>query len=57
MNKIFEPFFTTNREGGNSGLGMFISKNIIEQTLGGSLDCESVYGEGVKFTINIPQKI
>ncbi|MGL5256554.1 MAG: sensor histidine kinase [Proteocatella sp.] len=57
MNKIFEPFFTTNREGGNSGLGMFISKNIVEQTLEGTLLCESVYGEGVKFTIKIPRKI
>ncbi len=57
IDKIFEPFFTTNREGGNSGLGMFISKNIVEQTLGGSLKCESDYGEGVKFIIQIPQKI
>lgn len=57
MNKIFEPFFTTNREGGNSGLGMFISKNIVEQTLEGTLLCESIYGEGVKFTIKIPRKI
>lgn len=57
MNKIFEPFFTTNREGGNSGLGMFISKNIVEQTLQGSLLCESIYGEGVEFTIRIPREI
>lgn len=57
LNKIFEPFFTTNREGGNSGLGMFISKNIVEQTLGGSLQCESDYGKGVRFIIQIPQKI
>lgn len=55
--RIFEPFFTTDREAGNSGLGMFISKNIIEQTLEGNFDCESVYGEGVTFTIEIPQKI
>lgn len=56
LNKIFEPFFTTNREGGNSGLGMFISKNIVEQTLGGNLSCKSDYGEGVMFIIKIPRK-
>lgn len=51
---IFEPFFTTNRQNGNSGLGMFIIKNIVNQILGGTILCNSIYGQGVEFIITIP---
>ena len=55
--KLFEPFVqedatTTNRYGG-SGLGMAITKNMID-LMGGSIAVESVKGHGTTFTVCIP---
>ena len=57
--KIFEPFSqeddtTTSRYGG-SGLGMAITKNIV-QMMNGSIAVESERGVGTEFTVNIPLK-
>ncbi|MBD2870278.1 sensor histidine kinase [Paenibacillus arenilitoris] len=52
--KIFDPFFTTNRGGGGTGLGMHIIYNLVTQTLGGRIECESEPGRGAVFTINLP---
>ncbi|RKZ43227.1 MAG: hybrid sensor histidine kinase/response regulator, partial [Gammaproteobacteria bacterium] len=46
MEKIFEPFFTTHRAHGGSGLGMYICYNLITTQLHGTINCESVLGEG-----------
>jgi signal transduction histidine kinase len=51
---IFEPFFTTRRDYGGSGLGLHITYNLVTQTLGGRIKCESRLGEGAKFCINFP---
>ena len=50
--RIFEPFFSTKGEG-NSGLGLSISKQIVERH-GGSLTCESVPGSGTVFQVELP---
>ena len=55
--KLFEPFSqedatTTNRYGG-SGLGMAITKNIID-LMGGTIEAESEKGRGTTFTVCIP---
>jgi PAS domain S-box-containing protein len=50
---IFEPFFTT-KPGGN-GLGLWISRNLVEQNQG-SLDAQNLEdGQGVVFTVTFPQ--
>jgi PAS domain S-box-containing protein len=49
---IFKPFTTTKQGSENLGLGLSISKEIIEG-LGGSIACESVEGKGTVFTIII----
>lgn len=54
INKIYEPFFTTDRKGGGSGLGLHIVHNLIFKKLKGTIQCESKYGSGVKFTIELP---
>ncbi|RKZ38755.1 MAG: hybrid sensor histidine kinase/response regulator [Gammaproteobacteria bacterium] len=54
LEKIFEPFFTTNRAHGGSGLGMYICYNLITIQLHGTINCESVLGEGVVFKIDYP---
>jgi signal transduction histidine kinase len=52
--RIFDPFFTTRLGQGGSGLGLFISKNIITGLLGGSLMVRSEPGQGTCFLIRFP---
>ncbi|MEH2229270.1 MAG: AAA family ATPase [Nostoc sp.] len=52
--KIFDHLFTTKAVGKGTGLGLAIARQIVEETHGGKLDCNSVLGEGTKFTIEIP---
>ncbi|MGA7305229.1 MAG: ATP-binding protein, partial [Rhodothermales bacterium] len=54
--KIFEPFFTTKPTGGGTGLGLSLSYDIIVQGHGGSLDVDSVQGQGASFSIGLPVK-
>lgn len=50
--KIFEPFFTTKEENKGSGLGLFVSKNLIEE-LNGHISVESMAGRGSTFRIDL----
>ncbi len=50
---IFDPFFTTKRESGGTGLGLYISYNIIKQH-GGELKVESTPDIGTTFKIVLP---
>ncbi|MBD2446301.1 MASE1 domain-containing protein [Nostoc sp. FACHB-152] len=54
--KIFDPFFTTKSVGQGTGLGLFISYQIVTQKHEGNLWCESTVGQGTKFVIEIPVK-
>ncbi|MDZ8189868.1 MAG: MASE1 domain-containing protein [Nostoc sp. ChiSLP02] len=54
--KLFDPFFTTKPVGKGTGLGLFISYQIVTQKHGGNLWCESTVGQGTKFAIEIPVK-
>ena len=56
VNRVFEPFFTTKRNQGGSGLGMHIIYNLVTQTLNGTVECTSEYGQGVRFVINVPYR-
>jgi signal transduction histidine kinase len=48
--KIFEPFFTTRVRENGSGLGLFVSKNLIEE-IGGRIKVVSKLGVGSTFRI------
>jgi two-component system NtrC family sensor kinase len=50
---LFEPFFTTKEGGHGVGLGLAISKGIVERHRG-RIDVESKPGEGTKFTVSLP---
>ena len=54
LERLFEPFFTTRRDDGGSGLGMTVCYNIVTANLGGTIDCQSKPGAGVKFLIEFP---
>ena len=53
MDQIFNPFFTTKAVGQGTGLGLSISDGIV-RAHGGSIEVESVQGEGATFTIELP---
>lgn len=53
--RIFEPFFTTKKEGHGTGLGLSMSKSIIEK-FGGTIDFRNVNPHGSCFTIVLPEK-
>lgn len=52
MDKIFSPFFTTKQHG--SGLGLSISKSIIEAHEGSSFTLDSETGKGTTLKITMP---
>lgn len=54
MYNIFDPFFTTKAVCKGTGLGLSISYQIITQQYGGTLTCNSMFGEKSEFIIKIP---
>ena len=54
--RLFENFFTTKPIGQGTGLGMAITRDIIENKHGGKLTFESTLGQGTCFTISITIK-
>ena len=52
--RIYENFFTTKPIGQGTGLGMGITRDIIENKHGGTMSFESVEGEGATFTFTLP---
>ncbi|GLI36773.1 HAMP domain-containing protein [Geobacter hydrogenophilus] len=52
MEKIFDPYFTTRGPDRGTGVGLFMSKTIIEKNMNGSLTARNV-GEGAEFRIEV----
>ncbi|MBD1865389.1 MULTISPECIES: GAF domain-containing protein [Trichocoleus] len=51
--KLLDPFFTTKPMGQGTGLGLFISHQIVEKH-NGELLCRSQLGEGTEFVLKLP---
>ena len=55
IDKIFDPFFTTKTTDEAAGVGLYLSREII-QNHGGDISVESVKDEYTEFTITLPIK-
>jgi two-component system NtrC family sensor kinase len=51
--RLFEPFVTTKESGKGVGLGLAISRSIVERH-SGTIEVESTEGAGTTFTISLP---
>jgi len=54
LKKIFEPFFSTKPPGEGTGLGLFVTRGIVEK-LGGTIEVTSKLGHGASFYITLPR--
>ncbi|HEY6361051.1 MAG TPA: ATP-binding protein [Vicinamibacterales bacterium] len=52
--RIYDPFFTTKAIGQGTGLGLSISYGIVREH-DGSIDCDSIVGQGTRFILEFPQ--
>lgn len=53
INKIFDPFFTTKTTGEASGVGLYLSREVV-QNYGGDISVASQKDEFTEFTISLP---
>ena len=56
VDTIFEPYFTTKEESGGTGLGLYMSKSIVEKHMHGAIKATNKE-LGVEFTISLPKSL
>jgi signal transduction histidine kinase len=55
IDRIFDRYFTTKKLGEGTGLGLFVTKKLIE-SMGGNISVKSRIGGGTIFTVTLPLK-
>jgi len=53
INRIFEPYFTTKEQGKGTGIGLYMTKTIIEDSMNGMIVVENTK-KGARFIIKLP---
>lgn len=53
LERLFTPFFTTKEPGEGTGLGLFVTRRLMEG-VGGTIGVKSAVGEGTTFTLTFP---
>ena len=53
LDKIFDPYFTTKFKSQGTGIGLYMSKMIIEKSMGGRLSVRNT-PEGAEFSVELP---
>ena len=53
IDKVFDPYFTTKDKTKGTGLGLYMSKMIVEQNMNGMISVTNT-NEGVEFVIQLP---
>ncbi len=54
LGKIFDPYFTTKEQGDGTGIGLYMSKMIIEKNMDGKLYARNI-GSGAEFVITMQE--
>ncbi|TGK38612.1 PAS domain S-box protein [Leptospira gomenensis] len=53
LEKLFQPYFTTKDQGQGTGIGLYMSKSIIENNMGGRIQAQN-QGKGALIRIELP---
>ncbi len=53
IDRIYDPYFTTRENDQGTGIGLYMSRVIIEKNMGGKLYCQNM-NPGVEFTMELP---
>lgn len=51
QSKLFQPYFTTKTQG--TGLGLFVCKNILEDSKSGTIEIDKTVKDGAKFIVSL----
>jgi signal transduction histidine kinase len=54
VRRVFDPFYTTRLGAGRSGLGLYITHNIVTGVLAGHIAVASTPGHDTTFTLRLP---
>jgi signal transduction histidine kinase len=54
LQRLFTPFFTTKGPGRGTGLGLTITRRVV-QSLGGTMQVSSTVGQGTEFVVRLPR--